>query len=82
MEIEFVALTVVAQEAIWLKRFLNNLMDEADITSLVLVYYGCQAAISYTKHPMYHSKTKHIEVKFKFAKDMVAHKKVKCQVHF
>ena len=35
-----------------------------------------QTAIAYTKDAKYHSKTKHIDIKYNFVKDMVAHKKV------
>jgi len=69
-------LSTAAQEAVRLKRFLNHLIGEVDSTSPVLVYCDSQAAIAYTKYPKYHSKTKHIDIKFKFVKHMVAHKKV------
>jgi len=76
MEVEFIALSIVAQEAIWLKRVLNHVMGKVDSTSPWLVYCDDQAVISYTKHPKYHSKTKHIDIKFKFVKHMVTYKKV------
>ena len=35
-----------------------------------------QTTIAYTKDPMFHAKTKHIDIKYNFVKDMVARKKV------
>ena len=67
-------LSIAGQEAILLKKFLNHLIGEVDRTSPV--YCDSQAAIAYTKEPKYRSKTKHINIKFKFVKDMVAQKKV------
>ena len=40
----------------------------------MLVYSDSQAAIAYTKDPKYHSKTKHIDTKYNFVRDMVARK--------
>ena len=42
----------------------------------VIVNCDSQAVIAYTKDPKYHEKTKHIDIKYNFVRDMVAHKKV------
>ena len=76
MEAEFVAFSAAVQEALWLKSFFDHLGVNAKSADLVLVKCDSQAAIAYTKDPKYHSKTKHIDIKYNFVKDMVAHKKV------
>ena len=62
-------------EGVWLKRFLDRLID-VDDTNPVLVNCDSQAAIAYTKDPKYHCKTKHIDIKYKFAKVLVKDKMV------
>ena len=75
MEAEFIAFCSAAQEGVWLKRFLDRLID-ADDANPVLVNCDSQAAIAYTKDPKYHCKTKHIDIKYKFAKVLVKEKMV------
>ena len=60
----------------WLKSFFDHLGVNAKSADSVLVNYDSQAAIAYTKDPKYHNKTKRINIKYNFVKDMVAHKKV------
>ena len=76
MEAEFVAFSAAVQEALWLKSFFDHLGVNAKSADSVLVNCDSQAAIAYTMDPKYHSKTKHIDIKYNFVKDMVAHKKV------
>ena len=47
-------------------------------TNIESVVISCdsQAAIAYIKDPKFHVKTKHIDIKYNFVKDMVARKEV------
>ena len=76
MEAEFVAFLAAVQEAVWLKSFLSHLGIKEDASNPVLVNCDSQAAIAFTKDSKYHSKTKHIDIKYNFMRDMVAQKKV------
>ena len=76
MEAEFVAFSSAVQEAVWLKRFLDHLGITNSASSPVLVNCDSEAAIAYTKDPKFHCKTKHIDTKYNFVKDMVARKEV------
>ena len=38
-----------------------------------------QSAIAFTKDPKYHSRTKHIDVKYNFVRDIIAQEKVRVQ---
>ncbi|OIT29033.1 retrovirus-related pol polyprotein from transposon tnt 1-94 [Nicotiana attenuata] len=76
MEAEYVALASAAQETVWLKKFLDHLLDIIENTEPVLVYCDSAAAISSTKDPKFHYKTKHIDIKYNNARDMVRRKVV------
>jgi hypothetical protein len=76
MEDEFVEFSAAVQEANLLRRFLNYLGLCENETDLVLVHSDSQTSIAYTKYSKYHSKTKHIDTKYNFIRDMVAKKQV------
>ena len=76
MEAEFVAFSVGMQEAVWLRRFLKDLGFLQEEVGTVNVYSDGQAAIAFTKDPKYHSKTKHIDTKYNFVRDIVAQREV------
>ena len=76
MEVEFVALLAAMQKGVWLRRFLEHLINKGDSIEPVLVNCDNQAAIAYTKDPKFHAKTKHIDIKYNFVKDMVTRKEV------
>ena len=73
------ALSAERQEGVWLKRFLEHLGVTGKAASPVLVYCDSQAAIAYTKDPKFHCKTKHIDIKYNYIKDVVARKDVNIQ---
>ena len=79
MEAEFVACTAAVQEAVWLKRFIEHLGFGNESTNPVLIHCDNTAAIAYTKDPKYHSKTKHIDIKYNFVRDYIAQKIVTVQ---
>ena len=72
MEAEFVTLLAVVQEGIWLRRFLEHLINKGDAIKHVVISCDSQVAITFTKDPKFHAKTKHITIKYNFVKDMVA----------
>ena len=67
------------QEVVWLKRFVEDLEINISATSPVTVYCDSQAAISFSKDTKYHSKSKHIETKYNFIRDILAKKEVAIQ---
>ncbi|XP_070022571.1 secreted RxLR effector protein 161-like [Nicotiana sylvestris] len=75
MEAEYMALASAAQEDIWLKKCLEHLLDIAENTEAVLVYCDSEAAISSTKDPKFYCKTKYIDIKYNYVRDMI-----KCKV--
>ena len=72
MEAKFVALSVTMQEGIWLRRFLEHLINKGDAIDPVAIGCDNQATIAYTKDPKFHAKTKNIDIKYNFVNDIVA----------
>ena len=67
------------QEGVWLRCFLHHLGVKATPLRPVTIFCDNQAAIAYTKDPKYHSKTKHIDIRYHFLKDQVAQNEVKLE---
>ena len=55
---------------------MEHLINKGDVIKPVLISCDSQAAIAYTKDPKFYAKTKHIDIKFNFMKDIVAQKEV------
>ena len=70
MESEFIAFSSTVQEGVWLKRFLDYLKVTSS-EEPVTIMSDSQSSIAYTKDPKFHSKTKHIDIKYHYVKDMV-----------
>ena len=60
-----------SEEVILFRRFLQSWSIIASITKSMIVH--CDSpTIAYMKDPKYHSKTKHINIKNNFVKDIIA----------
>ncbi|MCO5601386.1 hypothetical protein L7F22_055506 [Adiantum nelumboides] len=67
-EAEYVATTEASKEALWLMR----LVEELGIKSQVPVLHcDSQSAIMLARNPVFHAKTKHIEVKYHFLRSVL-----------
>ena len=66
------ACAATMQEAIRLKRFSQRLGITAHSEEAVTLYSNSTATLAYAKDPKYHGKSKHIEIKYHFIRDMVA----------
>ena len=67
-ESEYIAITEAMKEAIWLKGVLSELKFLVHIPS---VFSDSQSAIQLCKNPVFHDRTKHIDVRFHFIRDVV-----------
>ena len=63
------SLTLATQEALWLNHLMAelNLQKEPSIPALVCEDY--QSAISMTRNPQFHGRSKHIAMKYHFIRD-------------
>ena len=72
-EAEYMAITEALKEAIWLKGFVGEILS---IKSLIIVYCDNQSAIHLTKNRMYRDKTKHIDIRYHFVRDVILEGKI------
>ena len=79
MEEKFIAYSARVQEAVWLRQFLENLGIQDQCKGPVTINCDSQAAIAFTKDHKYHSRTKHIYVKYNFVRGIIAQEKVRVQ---
>ena len=68
MEAEYVATTKASKEMIWLQRFMGELGKEHDMGAL---YSDSQNAIHLAKNSAFHSRTKHIQLKYHFIRSVL-----------
>ncbi|MCO5583423.1 hypothetical protein L7F22_037334 [Adiantum nelumboides] len=72
-EAEYVAASEACKEAIWLGRLVIDLGIKEEKPML---HCDSQSAIQLAHNPVYHSKTKHVDVKYHFIREMVEDKQV------
>ena len=73
---DYMALVEGVKEAIWLKRMVNELgMTQPCVTILC----DNQSVIHLANHQIYHERTKHIDVKLRFIRDVIESEKVKVE---
>ena len=66
---EYIAACSACSEGIWLRKMLAGLFDEEiDVTNILCDNQSC---IKMTENPVFHDKSKHIEVRYHFIRDMV-----------
>jgi hypothetical protein len=71
-ESEYVAAAAAAKEIVWMRRLLQDL----GCNQLKPTYLFCdnQSAIKLVRNPQFHQRTKHIDVKFHFIRDLQEYK--------
>ena len=67
-EAEYISATEGVKEALWIRGLVNELGLTQDVLT---VFCDSQSAIHLTKNSRYHDKTKHIDVKHHFIRDIV-----------
>ena len=68
-EAEYIAACSASCEAIWLQKLLLDLFD-LDMDATVILCEN-QRYMNKTKNPVFHDKTKHIEIRYIYIRDMV-----------
>ncbi len=74
-EAEYVALSMAAQEAIWLNRLMSDLGQNMD--EPITIFEDNQGAMELAKNPKYHSRTKHIDICHHFIRERVMSNEIK-----
>jgi len=60
-EVEYIAATEACKEMLWMQRFLREIGIKQD---KYVLYCDSQSAIHLAKNPAFHSKTKHIDLRY------------------
>ena len=69
-EAEYMAASHCVREALWLRQLLDDVRCKYDEGTLIMC--DNQGAIALAKNPVYHARTKHIEVQHHFVREKVA----------
>ena len=75
-EAEYMALTEAIKEALWLTGLIEELKLKQEI---ITVYCDNQSAIQLTKNSVHHERTKHIDIKLHFIREVVEKEAVKIE---
>ena len=76
-EAEYIATCSACSEVVWLRNILSILFDlEMDVTC---IYCDNQSCIKLFENLVFHDKSKHIEIKYQYIRDMVEKGAVKLQ---
>lgn len=67
-EAEYIAIAEAGKEMLWLKRFLEELGIKQKEYK---IHYDSQSALDLSKNPMYHSRTKHIDIRYHWIREVV-----------
>ena len=70
-EAEYYAMTTAAKEAIWIQRLFKGLHYKAQDLKPMTLYGDNQGALALAQNPVYHQRTKHIEVQWHFIREKV-----------
>lgn len=65
---EYIAATGCSTQMLWMK---SQLEDYQIYESNIPIFYDNTSAICLSKHPILHSKSKHIEIKHHFIRDFI-----------
>ena len=69
VEAKYVAACSTSCEAVWLRKLLSDLFDlQLDATC---IYCDNQTCVKLSENSVFHDKSKHIEIKYHYIKDMV-----------
>jgi hypothetical protein len=77
VEVEYIALCVAVCKAVWLRKLLADLFGhEMDST---IIHCDNQSCVKLLESPLFHNKSKHIEIKYHYIRDMLQRKAVYMQ---
>ena len=74
-EAEYIALSATVQEAVWFQQLMSELSNES--IQEITILEDNQSAICLAKNQQVHGRTKHIDIKYHFIRDMVETGRVK-----
>ena len=69
IEVEYIASSLGAREVVWLRKLLSDLFKRH--LKPTVIYCDNQSCIKLSSNPVFHNRSKHIEIPFNYIKDMV-----------
>ena len=66
---EYIALSAASQEAVWLQQLYSDLLNEK--IQETVIFEDNQSAIHLAKNQQVHGRSKHIDIKYHFIRDLV-----------
>jgi hypothetical protein len=76
-EAEYITACEACTKAIWLRNLISDLFDQ--ISYSTIIHCDNKSSIRLSEHPMFHERSKHIEIKYYFIRDKVQEGEVKLQ---
>jgi hypothetical protein len=76
-EVEYIVAATCCTQVLWMKQTLTDIQVEYD--EPIPIYCDNTSAISISKNPVMHSKTKHIPIKYHFLREQVAEKNIRVE---
>jgi hypothetical protein len=73
-EVDYIALSVAVHEVVCLRKILTDLFNhEMDPTT---IHCDNRSCVKLSENPVFHERSKHIEIKYHCIRDMVQRKKI------
>jgi hypothetical protein len=66
---EYIVASVASREAVWLRKLLSDFLSSE--LAPIVIHCDNQSCIKLTKNPVFHDKSKHIEMRYHYVRDMV-----------
>ena len=76
-EAEYVTACSASCEAVWLRNPLFNLFDLQ--LKAACIFYDNQSCVKLSENPVFHDKSKHIEIKYHYIRDIMQRGEMKLQ---
>ncbi|XP_074579105.1 secreted RxLR effector protein 161-like [Curcuma longa] len=73
-EVEYIAVTNCATQAIWLRKILDFLQHKQDDSTII--FCDNKSTIALSKNPVFHGRSKHIDIKYHKIREWVAEKQI------
>jgi hypothetical protein len=73
-EAEYIAATNCATQAVWLRRMLSELQYQQD--GPTKIFCDNKSTIALTKNPVFHGRSKHIDIKHHYIRDLIRDKEI------
>lgn len=74
-EAEYIALTTAAKEAVYLKRLMKEI-GMSGYENATVLYGDNLSAQHLARNPIYHARSKHIDIRYHFVREAVANKEI------